>query len=675
MSNRNSSENSDSISLFPFLAVLLCTMGALLVLLVILVQRAAEISLLPDAPDLQLASANGPALSAPRVEKAAASVVDPEQTAELEQALEEVAKYQQQLDEIKAEGAQRLEDERLRLSHLEDHRRRLEEELAKLSIAAEQLKLTESDQTVDQKQAEEELARLKELVVEKQKQLEEIKDAPVGGKKSYAIIPYKGPNGTFRMPIYLECKGDVITIHPEGHQLTKNDFIASSWPGNPLAAVLRATREFQNAKAAKSGQPEPPDPYPLIIVRPSGLKSYLWARAAIAAWDSDYGYEFLDEDMKLSFPIEADPQLAQVQNHALMIARERLLHMVQAAPSRFPGLKMAGGTPYGGGSGGGTGGGGYGSGYGSGTGAGDGGYALGAEGESAGTSSTGSGDGSGGAGSAPGGEHVAGEVTGGQEGPRLGEYHGDPNSQTGTASGGVAGGAAQGGIAQNGGVEGGTATGEAAEGKGNQTGPDLGPRYAQQGGGNGSANNSPSEPLNGQNSAGNGQMAGGSSGSAGGGSGGSSGGGSGGSPGSGFSSSSQSNESIANARGSNWAVNQPKQRSVAIRRTIHVVVRDNQMILLPAKDARRGVTGKQISLDQPVDTISDEFAAAVKERIDDWGLAGSGMYWRPVLELNVEPGSHMTATRITQLLHDSGVEVQFPATANSTNSPAGGALR
>jgi hypothetical protein len=682
MSNRNSSENSDSISLFPFLAVLLCTMGALLVLLVILVQRAAEISLLPDAPDLQLASANGPALSASKVEKAGAPVINAEQTAELEQAFEEVGEYQRKLDEIKAEGAQRLHDEQHRLSHLEDHRRRLEEELAKLAIAAEQLKLTESDLTVDQKQAEEELVRLKELVDEKQKQLEEIKDAPVGGKKSYAIIPYKGPNGTFRMPIYLECKGDVITIHPEGHHLTKNDFIASSWPGNPLAAVLRATREFQNAKAARAGQPEPPDPYPLIIVRPSGLKSYLWARAAISAWDSDYGYEFIDEDMKLAFPIEADPQLAQVQNHALMIARERLLHMVQAAPSRFPGFRMASGSAYGGNNGGGTAGSGYGVSDSSGQGMAGGGNALGPGGgsEDAGFNSIryGEGDGKSGNGSGNGGasagEQVAGDTPGGQEGSGLGEFKGDPNSQMGTASGSMAGGTAPSGIAQNGGVEGGTASGT-ADGAANQAGPDLGPRYAQQGGGNGSANNAPSEPLNGQNSAGNGQMAGGSSGSAGGGSGGSSGGGAGGSPGSGFSSSSKSNDSIANTRGSNWAVNQPKQRSVAIRRTIHVVVRDNQMILQPPNDARRGVTGKQISLDQPVDTISNEFSIAVKDRIDDWGLAGSGMYWKPVLELKVEPGAQMTATRITQLLDDSGVEVQFPETANSNSSAGGGTLR
>jgi biopolymer transport protein ExbD len=681
MSNRNSSENSDSISLFPFLAVLLCTMGALLVLLVILVQRAAEISLLPDATGPQLASVDGPKLVVPKSENGQKQV-DAKQTAELEKQLAEVAAYQQKLEEIKAEGEQRLRDEQARMSHLEDHRRRLEEELAKLAIANEQLKQTEQNATVDQDQAEKELARLAELIDEKEKQLEDLKEAPTG-KKSYAIVPYKGPNGTFRMPIYLECKGDVVTIHPEGHHLTKNDFVASSWPGNPLAAMLRATREFQNNKARSAGQPEPPDPYPLIIVRPSGLKSYLWARSAITAWDSDYGYEFIDEDMKLSFPIAADPQLAQVQNHALMISRERLLHMVQSAPSRFPGLKMTGGSPHGtgvdgSGAGGGTAGSGYGmsdtSGQGM-TGGGNG-LASGGGGEEGGFNSIqyGSGDGMSGTGNgmsggAPAGEQLSGKGVNGQEGPHLGEYHGDPKD----AQAGTSGGSVTGAMAQNGTAEGGSAENGTAQGTNGQNGPDLGPRYAQQVSGNGSANNAPSEPIDGSKS--NGQMAGGPGGAGGNGAGNSSGGNFGGSAGSGFSSSSQPDSSIANTRGSNWAVNQPRQKSVAIRRTIHVVVRDNQMIMQPSSEARRGTTGKQISLDQSVDTISDEFAAAVKERVDDWGLAGSGMYWRPVLELKVEPGAQMTATRITNLLHDSGVEVQFPTTATNASSPVGGTVR
>ena len=39
MSRPSTSDNSSAVGLFPFLAVLLCTMGALLVLLVVLAQR------------------------------------------------------------------------------------------------------------------------------------------------------------------------------------------------------------------------------------------------------------------------------------------------------------------------------------------------------------------------------------------------------------------------------------------------------------------------------------------------------------------------------------------------------------------------------------------------------------------------------------------------------------
>lgn len=636
MSNRNSSENSDSISLFPFLAVLLCTMGALLVLLVIVVQRAAETSLLPEAAGHQLASANGPVLSVPKIEKASEPVIDAEKAAEIQRQLSEIAEYQKKLDEIKAEGQERIKAEQERLSHLEDHRRRLEEELAKLAIAAEQLKQTEANQSVDQVQAEEELARLAELIKEKEKQLADLKESPKASKISYAIIPFKGRNGTFRMPVYLECKNGKVTIQPEGHQLDKYDFIALSWPGNPLAAALRATREYHNEKARQAGQPEPPDPYPLMIVRPSGQYAFMVAKEAITAWDSDYGIEFVEEDMKLVFPQAADPQLAQVQNHALMIARERLQQMVQAAPSRFPGVKVKGGTGLGG--------------------------EDGSESEGAGTENqlaiTGgtfrNGAGTGGN-SARNGEHEAENTDETQVMARYGQYYGEPNSPAANVE------ATGGAIGAKGGGGGGSVDGEMTQDAQAQDGPDLGPRYAQQGGG-GAANKTPSEPINGQDPTGNGQMAG--VGTVG-----------GGITGSGFSSTGKPDESIANTRGINWAVNKPRHKSVAIRRTIHAVVRDNQMTLLAPSDTRRGSQAKQISLDQPIETISDEFSGAVKERIDDWGLAGSGMYWKPVLELNVEPGAHMTATRISRLLDNSGVEVQVLSTANNQGTDSGSTFR
>jgi hypothetical protein len=142
-----------------------------------------------------------------------------------------------------------------------------------------------------------------------------------------------------------------------------------------------------------------------------------------------------------------------------------------------------------------------------------------------------------------------------------------------------------------------------------------------------------------------------------------------------MSTSASSDRSIADSRGTNWAVDTPRQKSVAIRRPISVVVRQNKMVLMPTGAVKRGLeaTGQEISLDQPIHDISDSFTNAVQERIEEWGIAGSGMYWRPVLELHVEPDATMTAARIVHLLKDSGVEVQLPATADagtngSTNS-------
>ena len=649
MSNRKASENSDSISLFPFLAVLLCTMGALLVLLVILVQRAAEHALLPDANPLELMAA-----TTPGVDNAAA------ERALLQQDLARVAEYQQQLDGLRAEGTKRLAAERLRLSHSEEHARRLQEELARLAIAAEQLKQTEGHQSVDQEQAEQEVARLEQLVVDTTKQLEKLREVAPAGKRSYAIVPYKGPNGTYRQPIYLECSSQGVKLQPEGLLLTADDFIAPNWPGNPLAAALRASREYLNDKAAQAGEPEPPDPYPLIIIRPSGIQQYALARAAITSWDADYGYEFVEEDMKLAFPAAPDPQLARVQQHAVMNARDRLLHLVQSAPSRFRGMHAGGG-----GGGNGTGTGSYGSGNGE---YGSAGSNFAGGGGPDDTESTGTQGGNGYAGGSQSGEQVAGKTS-----PQLGE------PQIGALAGGTASGA---GSADA--TSAGAASNDANAQSANGCEPNLvGPRYAQQGvqggaaGGQGSATtNAPSEPLNGKDLAGGGgggnqQTAG----MAAGGSGGSSGALSGGSPSA--SAAASTSQSIADARGANWAVDEPRQKAVAIRRPIHVVVRENKMILLPTGNARRGLeaTGQEISLDQSIHDISNKFATAVRERIEEWGLAGSGMYWRPVLELSVEPNATMTATRIVYLLKDSGVEVQLPQTARAGAANEGGTVR
>ena len=130
-------------------------------------------------------------------------------------------------------------------------------------------------------------------------------------------------------------------------------------------------------------------------------------------------------------------------------------------------------------------------------------------------------------------------------------------------------------------------------------------------------------------------------------------------------------ESIADARGTDWAVDRAMRGAVPIQRPIQVVVRENQVALLPSKHSQKGAgrTGTVISLDQPHSEVSDQFASALKARIDDWGLAGNGLYWRPVLELNIGPEAGPTAKRLVQLLKNSGVEIRLPQTAQASGGP------
>ena len=58
------------------------------------------------------------------------------------------------------------------------------------------------------------------------------------------------------------------------------------------------------------------EPYPLLLVRPSGIGAYCAARAAMKSWESEFGYELIDDDWQLAFD-EPDEQLARLAGVAL----------------------------------------------------------------------------------------------------------------------------------------------------------------------------------------------------------------------------------------------------------------------------------------------------------------------------------------------------------------------
>ena len=106
--NRKKRRESPRVSLFPFLAVLICTMGAL-VLLLLTVTRQAR---------LQAAKA--------------AAARDGEKSQALQADLEMAAWRADQTKKARDETEKQLAEARLVLGHLEEHDRRLRQQLAEL---------------------------------------------------------------------------------------------------------------------------------------------------------------------------------------------------------------------------------------------------------------------------------------------------------------------------------------------------------------------------------------------------------------------------------------------------------------------------------------------------------------------------------------------------------------
>ena len=57
-------------------------------------------------------------------------------------------------------------------------------------------------------------------------------------------------------------------------------------------------------------------------------------------------------------------------------------------------------------------------------------------------------------------------------------------------------------------------------------------------------------------------------------------------------------------------------------------------------------------------TSIDAFVSALWEQIEAWGMAGRGMYWRPVLQVSVAPGGDRRFSDLEALLDGSGFTVK-----------------
>lgn len=336
---RRSSANQESagVSLFPFLAVLLCTMGALIVVLVVIARHA----------HLQVA-------------EAARRAADEAARNDLAMQRENIEWRISELTKSRAATKKQLDEKQLELSHIEEHARRLHDKLEELASAKEHFHEMAAGDAKENDELKARLARLRGDADRTKAQINDLRAKAGPGGESYAIIPYHGPNETFRRPLYIECRKEGVILQPEGIVLTEDDFLVDLGPSNPLVSALRAARDY-HARNQLMHRAQTTTPYPLFLIRPDGIEMSYHARSAMISWGPEFGYELIGQDWPLEYP-PPEPMLALAMKQAVSEGRMRQAYIASAAPmlsragshatfraSAHGGITQVEGSPMGGG--------------------------------------------------------------------------------------------------------------------------------------------------------------------------------------------------------------------------------------------------------------------------------------------------------------------------------------
>lgn len=352
---RRSPPSHAAISLFPFLDTLMCTMGALILLLIALALRMSPTGTLEEM--LEQAASGLPIATG----AAASSAADdpPEQPAASQPSAEEEEQRQRDL----AERARLREEQRaewstaLTVARSERDRERsaLDRQRQALAAAAEKIRdlrqravRSTKDEaaardaresavaSVEQLKAREEQFRAQIEATRRKLDVEQRKQATRSNE--YAIVPYDGASGTLRRPIYIECTSRGYRLMQENLLIDGNDIEGFRTSFNPLLSATDALLRYWNVHRVQSIDDEP-EPYVLLIVRPGGITNYLKARMMLAPLGAHFGYELVEDDRKVAAP-ELDP--------GARAAAQDALEITLAAREKVRELRVASGTERGG---------------------------------------------------------------------------------------------------------------------------------------------------------------------------------------------------------------------------------------------------------------------------------------------------------------------------------------
>lgn len=298
------------VSTFPFLAVLLCTMGSLLLVMLVMDRKAklaklqqAELAL-TQSEDAKAAQEQEHAdrLAArgeeqERLDREAKEKWEGKRTAIHTRLTEEQRHLQARLEAQRQEllaAAARLQAEEAGAKSRVGELTTARDTLAGLRQSVAQLTAQSSQTQSVAEEGNKRIAEMTRRLQELEAALALLKAAREQQKKTVSVVPYFGKQGTNLRPLYVECSAAGLIFHPD------KKTVAAELPG-PLRA------EFEQRFAwHKQGQPES-QPYVLFLIRPNGIEGYYAAKEALPRSDCQFGYEMVDADWALEAPADALP--------------------------------------------------------------------------------------------------------------------------------------------------------------------------------------------------------------------------------------------------------------------------------------------------------------------------------------------------------------------------------
>lgn len=355
MSSR--SKESLALQVFPFLAVLVCTMGSLIFLLLVTTRQIRERAVAFAAyavAQQELAAAESvappPAAEEPEPEPEPAPIIvippqpvrksKPVKLPNQDYALALANREREQFDLntkwklrvdqlVKTRNGHRqvLDRHRQQITETIDGSNALKSEVDRLETQLGQVSGEAAEISTLSEKEEEARRQLEKQILELKKQLRAAEVAELTDSEKFQVIPFDPLTGTTRRPIFLECTDEGIRFLPEDITITAADLAGFTNRVNPLAAGTGALINYwaarhQHKRNANADQ----EPYVLILVRPSGICAYYVAMKMLESIRTQHGYELIDDSISLQIPeVDAGAKAAcQAAVDRLLAERENV---------------------------------------------------------------------------------------------------------------------------------------------------------------------------------------------------------------------------------------------------------------------------------------------------------------------------------------------------------------